>query len=240
MPPQYIQSEFAAAAHPLRATADLCRRLPFTGKTMQVNVPAFTSGSAVGIDSTQDTTIIETDPTDVVILSSVTTIAGKATASRQLIDQASADSRVDEILSSDIGAAYGAQLDSAVPEKVLLDVRECHRLNGRPMQLPTTNPAALGGTADDGVVAEWLGMKVILDVNVPITSGNGSQDYVILGHSPDCLLYEGPLNFQVFRETLANQMSVVLLGWQYAALAVRYPSSVCLVGPFNAPTTPGS
>ena len=54
------------------------------------------------------------------------------------------------------------------------------------------------------------------------------------------LLYEGPLNFQVFRETLANQLSVVLMGWQYAALAVRYPSSVCLVGPFNAPTTPGS
>jgi hypothetical protein len=46
--------------------------------------------------------------------------------------------------------------------------------------------------------------------------------------------------FNLYRETLASQMSVVLLGSRYAALAVRYPTSVCLVGPFNAPTTPGS
>jgi hypothetical protein len=90
------------------------------------------------------------------------------------------------------------------------------------------------------VVAEWLGMHVILDVDVPTTSGSGSQDYVILGHSPDWLLYESPLNFQVNQEQLAGSLSVGLIGWQYAAFVVRYPSSVCLVGPFNAPTTPGS
>jgi len=39
---------------------------------------------------------------------------------------------------------------------------------------------------------------------------------------------------------LANQMSVNLIGWRYTAFVVRYASSVCLVGPFNAPTTPGS
>ena len=72
------------------------------------------------------------------------------------------------------------------------------------------------------------------------TSGSGSQDYVILGHSPDWLLYEGLPSFEVYKEQLANQMSVVLIGCQYAALVVRYPSRVCLVGPFNAPTTPGS
>jgi hypothetical protein len=113
-------------------------------------------------------------------------------------------------------------------------------LNGRPLQLPTTNPAALGGTPDDGVVAEWLGMKVVLDVNVPTTSGNGSQDFVIVGHSADWLLYESLPNFQVNTQQLAAQMTVELIAWQYAALLVRYPSSICLVGPFNAPTTPGS
>jgi hypothetical protein len=54
------------------------------------------------------------------------------------------------------------------------------------------------------------------------------------------LSYESLPNFEVYKETLANQMSVVLIGWQYAALVVRYPSSVCFLGPFNAPTTPGS
>jgi hypothetical protein len=113
-------------------------------------------------------------------------------------------------------------------------------LQGRPLMLPSTHPAALVRTADDGVVAEWLGMKVILDVNVPTTSGNGSQDYIIPGHSQDWLLYESMPNFEVYKETLANQMSVVLIGWQYTALVLRFPSSICLVGPFNAPTTPGS
>lgn len=105
----------------------------------------------------------------------------------------------------------------------------------RPLVLPSTHPAALVGTADDGVVAEWLGMRVVLDVNVPTTSGSGAQDYVILGHSPDWLLYESPPNFESYKETLASQMSVALLGWQYAVLVVRYPSSICLVGPFDAP-----
>jgi hypothetical protein len=113
-------------------------------------------------------------------------------------------------------------------------------MQGRPLMLPSTHPAALVGTADDGVVAEWLGMRVVLDTNIPITSGTGSQDYVILGHSPDWLLYESLPNFEVNKGQLAAQMSVELIAWQYAALAVRYPSSVCLVGPFDPPTTPGS
>jgi hypothetical protein len=113
-------------------------------------------------------------------------------------------------------------------------------LQGRPLALPSTHPAALVGTADDGVVAEWLGMRVILDVNVPVTSGNGAQDFVILGHSSDWLLFEGAWNFTANLETLGASMGVLLVAYRYAALAVRYPSSICLVGPFDPPTTPGS
>jgi HK97 family phage major capsid protein len=112
--PAYIRSEFQAGAHPLRSTADLCRRLPIPPMAMQLLVPAFTSGSVVGTDSTQNTAVTEGDPADTQILSNVATIAGKATASRQLLDQSSPDSRLDEVLTADIGASYGAQLDSSV------------------------------------------------------------------------------------------------------------------------------
>jgi HK97 family phage major capsid protein len=296
VPPVYAQSEFQAAAHPLRATADVCRLLPLPAKTSQVVVPAFTSGSSIGIDSTQNTTLTEGDPVDTIISSSVTTGAAKVVASRQLLDQSSPDSRIDELISSDLGAAYGAQVDSSVltgsgsgqmtgllnvsgvstvsaassvsglvegvttgyqtmvntryrkpnvcimhPRRWLNGFANAVDLNGRPLVLPSTHPAALVGTADDGVAAEWLGMRVILDPNIPTTSGSGSQDYVILGHSSDWLLYEGPLNFQVAKEQLAYSMSVNLIAWRYATLVVRYPSSVCLVGPFNNPgTTQGS
>jgi HK97 family phage major capsid protein len=294
-PPEYVQSEFQAAAHPLRAAADVCRRLQIPRKASQIVVPAFTSGSSVVVDSTQNQSLSEGDPADTAISCTTTMIAGRVTVSKQLWDQASPDSRVDEVISSDLGAAYGAQLDASVltgsgsgqmtgllnvsgvstvaagssvaglvdgvatgyqtmvqtryrkpnvcimhPRRWLSGFANGVDLNGRPLALPSTHPAALVGTADDGVVAEWLGMRVVLDVNIPLTSGDGSQDYVILGHSPDWLLYESLPNFEAYQETLAAQMSVALIGWQYAALLVRFPTSVCLVGPFDAPTTPGS
>jgi hypothetical protein len=126
------------------------------------------------------------------------------------------------------------------PRRWLSGFTDVIDLQGRPLMLPSTHPAALMGTPDDGVVAEWLGMKVILDVNLPLTSGSGNEDYVILGHSPDWLLYEGPLNFQANKQTLAAQMSVEVVGFKYAAFVPRYTSSICLVGPFSPPTTPGS
>ena len=294
--PKFVQSEFEAGAHPLRATADVCRLLPLPAKAYQVVVPTFTTGTGAAVDSSQNTTLAENDPADATVVCNTTTIAARVTVSRQLYDQASPDSTIDRVLAADIGAAYGAQLSSSVltgsgsgqmtgllnvsgastvsaastisglvegiatgyqtmvetryrkpnicimhPRRWLTGFANGVDVNGRPLQLPSTHPAALLGTPDDGVVAEWLGMKVILDVNVPTTSGSGSQDYVILGHSPDWLLYEGPLNFQAFKETQAANMSVDVIGFKYAAFIPRYASSICLVGPFNNPgTTQGS
>jgi HK97 family phage major capsid protein len=294
-PPKYVQSEFEAGAHPLRATADVCRLLPLPAKASQIVVPAFSSGTGAAVDSTQNSNLTETDPADQTVVCNTTTISARITVSRQLYDQASPDATVDRVLGSDVGAAYGAQLSSSVltgsgsgqmtgllnvsgvstvsaastisglvegiatgyqtmvetryrkpsvcimhPRRWLTGFANGVDVNGRPLQLPSTHPAALMGTPDDGVVAEWLGMKVILDVNIPTTSGSGNQDYVILGHSPDWLLYEGPLNFQAYKETLAAQMSIEVVAFKYAAFIPRYASSICLVGPFSPPTVQGS
>jgi HK97 family phage major capsid protein len=294
--PRFVQSEFEAGAHALRATADVCRLLPLPEKAYQVVVPTFTTGTGAAVDSSQNTTLAENDPADATVVCNTTTIAARVTVARQLYEQASPDSTIDRVIGADIGAAYGAQLSSSVlagsgsgqqmtgllnvsgasvvaegssvagmvggvvtgyqtmvqtryrkpnvcimhPRRWLSGFANAIDLQGRPLMLPSTHPAALMGTPDDGVVAEWLGMKVLLDVNVPTTSGSGNQDYVILGHSPDWLLYEGPLNFQATKGTLAQQMSVEVVGFKYAAFVPRYASSICLVGPFNAPTTPGS
>ena len=297
VPPDYIQSEFQAAAHPLRTTANLFRQFPIDPKTGQVNVPVFTSGSGVSVASSQNTTLDESDPVDAVLTCNVSSISGKVVVSRQLLDWSSPDSRIDHVLASDLGAAVGAQVDSSVlsasgsgstttglintagcltaaagpgssvdglvigvasgyqqmtqvrfrkPDVCVMHPRRWLEfanavdLQGRPLLLPSTKPSAMVGTPDDGCVGEWMGMRVYTDVNVPTTSGNGSQDFVILGHSPDWLLYQSPLNFQVDKEQLASSMSVNVIGWFYMAAVVRYASSVCLVGPFNAQVTPGS
>jgi HK97 family phage major capsid protein len=207
--PEYLQSEFEFGAHPLRATADVSRRFPLPSKTWEVVVPAFSSASSIGIDSSsQNAVVTEGDPTDVTIASNVTTILGKVVASRQLLDQSSPESRIDEVISADLGAAYGAQLDSSVltgagsgqltgllnlsgvstvaagssvaglvdgvvtgyqtmvqtryrkpnvcimhPRRWLSGFANGIDLQGRPLMLPSTHPAALMGTPDDGVVA---------------------------------------------------------------------------------------
>ena len=254
-PPTYLQNEFQVGAHALRATADTCRPFKSSMKGLSLNVPAWTAASGMSTDLTQNSSLSEGDPTDALITSPIQTVAGKVLAARQLIDQSSPDSKADEILGQDLGAAYGAELDSLVlsgaggtgqitglintsgaltvgagtsvaglvdgiatgyqtmvqtryrkpnvcvmhPRRWLSGFGNAIDLQGRPLMLPSTHPAALVGTPDDGVVAEWLGMKVILDVNMPTHSGSGSQDYVILGHSADWLLFEGPWNFIVDR-----------------------------------------
>jgi HK97 family phage major capsid protein len=295
-PPAYVQSAFTAAAHPLRVTANVCKPQPLPRNAPTFIVPAFTSGAGVGVASTQNQALSETDPADTSIISTTTPVASKMVVSRQLWDQASPDSRVDDVIAAEIGEGSGAELDALVlngtgsgqmtgllnvsgvgtvaadgsaptpaaalaegvaagvqavfsnrwrmPDVIVMHPRRWLAAFGgtvdsqnRPLLLPSTHPAALIGTpGNNGVVAEWLTARVLLDVNMPVTSGDGSQDYVIVGYSNDWLLYESEPTFQAYHETLAAQMSVTLLGLEYAGLAVKYPSSICLVGPFDAPS----
>jgi HK97 family phage major capsid protein len=220
--------------------------------------------------------------------------------SRQVFDQASPDSRVDDVLGSDLGAASGAKLDAQViagtgsggqiaglmsvpdvvtvpggdslwgivdgftngcqqmlntryrmptaavmhPRRWLAGFANAVTTNGLPVVLPDMSPGArLAAAADDAVnavVGSWHGVPIVLDPQVPIDAGSGEQDYILLLYAPDLLLYESIPTFETYRETLAGQMSVVLVARSYAALAVRYSSSVVLVGPFDEPIVQGS
>jgi hypothetical protein len=102
VPPKYLQSEFTAAAHPLRATADLCRLFEIPQKASSVVIPSFTSGTALQSipNQNQNQTLSEVDPVDAVNAAPVTTIASKVVVSRQLLDMSSPDSKIDELLSS--------------------------------------------------------------------------------------------------------------------------------------------
>jgi HK97 family phage major capsid protein len=117
--PYHAQAAFIEGAHPLRATADVFRKLPIPHDAAQVLVPALTSGSGVVVDSTQNSSITETDPADANVSYNTTTIAGNVTLSRQLYQQASPDSSIDRVIGADLGAAYGAKLSSTVINTIL-------------------------------------------------------------------------------------------------------------------------
>ncbi|MGY1499173.1 phage major capsid protein [Streptomyces sp. QTS52] len=107
---------------------------------------------------------------------------------------------------------------------------------GRPLVVPVANMpqnvlAAMGDVISEGFVGTWQGLPVYVDPNIPINLGAGTnEDRIIIARSSDILLYEGVMRAEAFRETKADQLSVLLRVYNYAALhSERYPKSISVI-----------
>lgn len=107
---------------------------------------------------------------------------------------------------------------------------------GRPLVLPAANMpqntlAAMGAVASEGFVGTWHGLPVFVDPNIPTNLGAGTnEDRVITLRSSDVIFFEGTPRAEAFRETKADQLSVLLRFYNYAALhASRYPKSISVI-----------
>lgn len=110
--------------------------------------------------------------------------------------------------------------------------------NGRPLILPAANGngfnalGAMNGVAGaNGVVGNLAGLDVIVDPQVPTNLGAGTnQDPVIVMRASDSILWEGAPHAEAFRETKADQLSVLLRFYRYAAFTTaRYTKSVSVI-----------
>ena len=110
--------------------------------------------------------------------------------------------------------------------------------SGRP--LVTLNPGqspmnsvgtAVGVANANGVVGNLQGLDVVVDPQVPTNLGAGTnQDPVIVLRASDSILWEGAPHAEAFRETKADQLSVLLRFYRYAAFtAARYQKSVAVI-----------
>lgn len=113
----------------------------------------------------------------------------------------------------------------------------------RPLVVPNMNgPFNAIGVADappadtaKATPAGWIvGIPIVTDANIPTAVGTGPEDQIIVAHKEDLLLWENGdgAPFQLrFDQPLANQLSVQLVAYNYAAFtAGRYPSAVGIVG----------
>jgi HK97 family phage major capsid protein len=107
---------------------------------------------------------------------------------------------------------------------------------GRPLISPAAGAMNAPGTIDrsysaQGPVGQIAGLDVITDPQVPINLGAGTnQDAVIVMRAADAILWEGDLKSEAFRETKADQLSVLLRVYNYAAFtANRYAASTALI-----------
>lgn len=107
---------------------------------------------------------------------------------------------------------------------------------GRPLVTPLANMpqnvlAAMGNVVSEGLVGSLQGLPVYVDPNIPINLGAGTnEDRVIIMRSTDVIFFEGVPQAEAFRETKADQLSVLLRFYNYAALhASRYPKSISVI-----------
>ncbi|MGW4050801.1 phage major capsid protein [Streptomyces sp. NPDC004779] len=107
---------------------------------------------------------------------------------------------------------------------------------GRPLvvpvaQMPQNAIAAMGDVTSEGFVGTLQGLPVFVDPNIPTNLGAGTnEDRIIIARSSDVILFEGSPRAEAFRETYANQLSVLLRFYNYAALhSERYPKSLSVV-----------
>jgi HK97 family phage major capsid protein len=106
---------------------------------------------------------------------------------------------------------------------------------GRPLVVPSANMpqnvlAAMSDVTSEGFVGTLQGLPVYVDPNIPTTLGGGTEDRIIIVRSSDVILFEGTPRAEAFRETYANQLSVLLRFYNYAALhSERYPKSISVV-----------
>lgn len=109
VPPTWLVDQFVRLARPGRVFANLCPSHPLPPGTDSISIPKITSGTAVAVQSTQNSAVQQTDLATNSVSSGITTVAGGQTVSLQLIEQSPLN--VDDIVLGDLASAYAVSLN---------------------------------------------------------------------------------------------------------------------------------
>ncbi|MGI8822714.1 MAG: phage major capsid protein, partial [Acidimicrobiia bacterium] len=134
----------------------------------------------------------------------------------------------------------------AAPDTILMHPRRWSwflaalDLDNRPLISPSASTAAnvmaIGAPTAEHFAGSMLGLDVIVDPNVPINLGAGTnEDVIIVLRASDVLLWsEGglvPRQLRVDEPLATSTLQVRLVAYGYSAFtAGRYPSAICTVG----------
>jgi HK97 family phage major capsid protein len=177
-----------------------------------------------------------------------------ATGKKGLLQQASTNAQTYTQATPAVGGAGGfysniAQAVSSVwtgyfgaPDTIAMHPRRWAWMlaasdsSNRPLILPGSNApmntvGTMTGNTAQGVVGNIQGLDVVLDSQIPVNLGGGTnQDPVVVFDSQAAILWEGSPHIEAFRETKADQLSVLLRFYRYAAFtAARYPKSISVI-----------
>ncbi|MFY1660903.1 hypothetical protein [Micromonospora sp. WMMD1274] len=109
--PQYLTDMYAPAVRALRPFADVCNKHDLPSNGMTVNISRITTGASVALQSSENSSVSETNMDDTLLTENVQTAAGQQTLSRQAIERGTG---VEEIVMNDLFRAYATALDSTL------------------------------------------------------------------------------------------------------------------------------
>jgi len=109
-PPKYLVSDYIALARPGRVTADLYTHEDLPSGVSSIVIPKVLTGSQVGPQTTQNTQLMDVDPTTSALTSGIVTTGGKVIVSRQLLDQSAIP--FDRMILGDLAADHARQIGS--------------------------------------------------------------------------------------------------------------------------------
>jgi HK97 family phage major capsid protein len=112
VPPAWLMNQYIELARPGRAFANLVQRQPLPGGTDSINIPKLLTGTAVGIQTADNTPVTDVDLTDTFINAPIRTISGQQAVAIQLIDQSPI--AFDDVVFRDLVAAHAAATDQQV------------------------------------------------------------------------------------------------------------------------------
>lgn len=111
-PPAWLENELVGLLRPGRVFADRVNRKPLPTGVSSINLPKISTGTNVGAQSTQNTAITQQDIATTSVSTGITTIAGGALVSLQLLQQSPIS--VDDVILGDLAKVLAVAIDSAV------------------------------------------------------------------------------------------------------------------------------
>jgi HK97 family phage major capsid protein len=109
--PQYLVDEFAPLARAGRPAANAVRSATLPSEGMTISLSRITTGTATGVQATENSAVQNTDIDDTKLDVPVVTIAGQQDVSRQALERST---NVEQVIMGDLLGDYAVRLDGQV------------------------------------------------------------------------------------------------------------------------------
>lgn len=224
--PQYLTELFAPRAQAKRPFADTCNRHDLPANGMTVNISRITTGTGVGLQATENTSVTNVDMDDTLLTEPVQTAAGQQTVSRQAVERGA----VEEVVLGDLFNSYATALDSTL-------------INQASTGLSAVSQLTSYGDVDPTAPELWPFFFQAQSKAEAALLGQATVDHVIMHNRRWNWLCAQVTTSQPFAATEGhpiNRNAVILTNEYGSNVRGVLPNGLRVVVDFNVPTTVGT